>query len=306
MMVALPFYYCFGTSLLHTHLRVGGRLVLCNSFVYPQVALDLMEAEQCTGFAGVPSMYQTLLRNSAFPRRAFPHLRKIQQAGGKLPSVLIQELVDTLPDAEIYIMYGQTEATARLSYLLPSLLETKLGSVGRGIPGVELRVLEKSGKEVAPGEVGEIYARGDNVSPGYYKNPEATVGKFVDGLLRTGDLATVDEDGFIYIVDRTADFIKSQGYRVSSQQVEEAILHLPDVVAAAVIGEPDLALGEAIIAYAVIRAGSELSPEDVHAHCRQHLPRYMWPKDVLFLDSLPKSAQGKIVKSVLREQRQSE
>jgi len=303
MMVVLPFYYCFGTSLLHTHLRVGGSLVLCNSFVYPQVALDMMEAEQCTGFAGVPSMYQTLLRNSTFPKREFPHLRKIQQAGGKLPSVLIQELMETLPSAEIFIMYGATEATARLSYLPPDLLRSKLGSVGRGIPGVELGVVGESGQDVAPGEVGEILARGDNISPGYFNNPEATAGKFRDGFLHTGDLATVDEDGFIYIVDRTADFIKSHGYRVSSQQVEAAILQLTDVVAAAVIGEPDLAAGEAIVAYVVMRKGSDLSPTGIMAHCSQQLPRYMWPKEVIVLDSLPLSAQGKIVKSVLREQR---
>jgi long-chain acyl-CoA synthetase len=303
IMAVLPFHYCFGTSLLHTHLRVGGSLVLCNSFVYPQTVLDLMQSEECTGFAGVPSMYQTLLRDSTFPKREFPHLRKIQQAGGKLPPILIQELVDCRPDAQVFIMYGQTEATARLSILSPELLPSKLGSVGRGMPGVELRVVDDSGQDVAPGEVGEIVARGDNVSPGYLNNPEATSGKFVDGMLHTGDLATVDADGFIYIVDRSSDFIKSHGYRVSSQQIEETILKLADLVAAAVIGEPDLAAGEAIIAYVVIRKGSPLSPEDIHAHCRQNLPRYMWPKEVVAVDSLPISAQGKIVKSILRERR---
>jgi acyl-CoA synthetase (AMP-forming)/AMP-acid ligase II len=306
ILVVLPFYYCFGTSLLHTHLRVGGSLVLCNSFVYPQTALDLMDAEDCTGFAGVPSMYQTLLRDSAFPRREFPHLRKIQQAGGKLPPILIQELMECQPNAQVYIMYGQTEATARLSILPPELLRSKLGSVGRGISGTDLRVVKESGDDVAPGEVGEIIARGDNISPGYLNNLEANSAKFVDGTLRTGDLATVDADGFIYIVDRTADFIKSHGYRVSSQQVEETILQRTDLVAAAVIGEPDIAAGEAIIAYVVIRKGSQVSPDEIHAHCRQSLPRYMWPKEVTVVDSLPKSAQGKIVKSVLRERHNAE
>jgi len=306
IMVVLPFYYCFGTSLLHTHLRVGGSLALCNSFIYPQTALDLMESENCTGFAGVPSMYQTLLRDSAFPRREFPHLRKIQQAGGKLPPILIQELMECRPNSQIYIMYGQTEATARLSILPPELLRSKLGAVGRGIPGTELQVVGESGGDVAPGEVGEIIARGDNISPGYLNNPEANSAKFVDGSLHTGDLATVDADGFIYIVDRTADFIKSHGYRVSSQQVEETILQITDLVAAAVIGEPDIAAGEAIIAYVVIRNGSQVSPDEIHAHCRQNLPRYMWPKEVTVVDSLPKSAQGKIVKSVLRERHNAE
>lgn len=306
IMVVLPFHYCFGTSLLHTHLRAGGSLVLCNSFVYPQMVLDLMEAEDCTGFAGVPSMYQTLIRDSTFPKRQFPHLRKIQQAGGKLPPILIQELMDIQPNAQIFIMYGQTEATARLSILPPELLRSKLGSVGRGIPGVELRVIDDSGEDVAPGQVGEIFARGDNISPGYLNNPEATSERFVDGTLRTGDLATVDADGFIYIVDRTSDFIKSHGHRVSSQQIEETVLQLTDLVAAAVIGEPDLASGEAIIAHVVIRPGSQLSREDIDAHCRRNLPRYMWPKEVIIVDSLPISAQGKIIKSVLRERRSAE
>jgi acyl-CoA synthetase (AMP-forming)/AMP-acid ligase II len=169
-----------------------------------------------------------------------------------------------------------------------------------------LQVVGESGGDVAPGEVGEIIARGDNISPGYLNNPEANSAKFVDGSLHTGDLATVDADGFIYIVDRTADFIKSHGYRVSSQQVEETILQITDLVAAAVIGEPDIAAGEAIIAYVVIRNGSQVSPDEIHAHCRQNLPRYMWPKEVTVVDSLPKSAQGKIVKSVLRERHNAE
>ncbi len=124
--VILPFYYCFGTSLLHTHLRVGGTLVVSNQFVYPETTLDLMEATECTGFAGVPSTYQTLLRNSTFPRRELKSLRKVQQAGGKLQTVLIQELIGAVKQGEVYVMYGQTEATARLSYLPPQLLGSRV------------------------------------------------------------------------------------------------------------------------------------------------------------------------------------
>ena len=302
MLAALPFHYCFGTSLLHTHLRVGGSLVLCNSFVYPEVALDLLHKKRCTGFAGVPSMYQTLIRNSTLPRRELPHLHKVQQAGGKLPPVLIEELMDILPGAQVFIMYGQTEATARLSCLAPELLPAKLGSVGRGIPGVELRVVDELGKDVSPGEIGEIVARGDNISPGYLNNAQATAEKFVGGTLRTGDLATVDADGFISIVDRKSDFIKSYGHRVSSQQVEEEILRLTDVAAAAVIGVPDPVRGEAIVVYAVVRNGSALGRDAILAYGKQHLPRHMWPGEVLIVDSLPMNAQGKVVKSMLRGQ----
>lgn len=302
MMAILPFHYCFGTSLLHTHLRAGGSLILGN-FTFPEVVLDLMEKHQATGFAGVPTTYQTLLRNSSLKKRELKSLRKIQQAGGKLSPILIQELVEALPQASVFVMYGQTEATARLSYLPPELLSTRLGSVGRGIPGVKLKVTGDSGEDVKPGEIGEIYASGENICAGYLDDPEASAEKFVNGELHTGDLATVDEDGFIYIVDRKGDFIKSLGYRVSSQQVEACILELPEVVSVAVIGEPDPALGEAIIAYVVIRADSGLSTEVILNHCRQKLARHMIPKEVIQIDSLPKNTNDKVIKSALREMR---
>ncbi len=301
MMVVLPFYYCFGTSLLHTHLRAGGCLVLANSFLYPEVVLDLMEAAECTGFAGVPSTYQTLLRNSSFPKRRMKSLRKAQQAGGKLQSILIEELIAAIPNGKLYVMYGQTEATARLSYLPPEMLATKLGSIGRGIPGVTLCVIGEDGNEVRPGEVGEIYAWGKNISPGYLDEPEASAEKFADGALLTGDLATIDEDGYIFVVDRKADFIKSYGYRVSSQQIESCIVELPAVVSVAVIGEPDLTRGEAIKAFVVLRNGAQITANDIIAHCARRLTNYMVPREVVFIDHLPTNAHGKIVKAELRQ-----
>lgn len=300
MLVVLPFCYCYGTSLLHTHLRVGGTLVLSNTFTYPETVLDLMEAMHCTGFAGVPSTFQTLLRNSTFPKRELGSLRKIQQAGGKLPIVLIQELITSVHGAELYIMYGQTEATARLSYLPPDLTKTKMGSIGRGIPGVKLRVIDDAGAEVKPGEVGEIYAWGDSICPGYYNEPEATAQKFTDGALRTGDMATVDADGYIYITDRKSDFIKSYGHRVSSQQVEACVLELPDVIAAAAIGELDLTRGEAIKVFVTLQTGSTLAPADIITHCVKHMAHHMVPREVVVVDHLPMNAHGKVIKAELK------
>jgi long-chain acyl-CoA synthetase len=302
MLDILPFYYCFGTSLLHTHLRVGASLVLCNSFVYPEPVLDILESNACTGFAGVPSTYQLLLRNSTFPKRKRKPLRKIQQAGGKLHNVLINELVACQPQARIYVMYGQTEATARLSYLPPAMLPEKLGSMGKGIPHVDLRVLNENEEPVKPGQVGEIYATGENISPGYWKDPAASAEKFVDGVLKTGDLATVDNEGYIYIVDRKADFIKSLGYRVSSQEVESCILELEDVVSAAVIGELDMVRGEAIRAFVVFRTGTSLTTEEIMNHCRKRMARHMIPRDITIVPNLPLNAHGKVVKAELRKQ----
>ncbi|GIK43471.1 MAG: long-chain-fatty-acid--CoA ligase [Chloroflexota bacterium] len=301
MLSILPFDYCFGTSLLHTHLRIGGSLVL-SRFLYPEAVLNLLEATECTGLAGVPSIYQTLLRNTTFPKRQLKSLRKVQQAGGKLSNVLIEELIAAVPAAQVYVMYGQTEATARLSYLPPEFLKTKLGSVGRGIPGVELRILGEAGGEVKPGEVGEIVARGANISPGYLDDPEATAEKFKDGALYTGDLATVDEDGFIYIMDRKADFIKSYGHRVSSQVVEACVLELADVVAAAAIGVPDPVRGEAIKVYVTLRNGSPLNPTEIIGHCKQRQPVYVVPQEVMVVKSLPMNENGKVLKSALRQQ----
>jgi len=301
ILVVLPFYYCFGTSLLHTHLRVGGSLALCNTFAYPETALDMIEVTHSTGLAGVPSTYQTLLRNTSFPTRNLTTLRKIQQAGGKLPIVFIQELMEALPDARIFIMYGQTEATARLSYLPPELLTTKTGSIGKGIPGVKLDVVNDDGEPVVPGEVGEIIALGENISPGYYNDPEISAEKFGAGFLKTGDLAKVDEDGFIYIVDRKSDFIKSLGHRVSSQEIEENILKLPEVISAAAIGVRDEVMGEAIRVFVTLQSSSHISPDDIINYCRQKMARHMVPKEVIILDRLPMNAHGKVVKSKLRD-----
>src|SRR4029077_6932928 len=138
VMTVLPFHYCYGRSLLHTPLRVGGSLVLDHRFMFPDKVLQRMVETECTGFAGVPSHFQILLRNSSLRTRTFPKLRFVQQAGGNLPPVFLQELREILPNAKIFVMYGQTEATARLSYLPPGFLEAKAGSIGRGMKGVRL------------------------------------------------------------------------------------------------------------------------------------------------------------------------
>jgi acyl-CoA synthetase (AMP-forming)/AMP-acid ligase II len=300
MLVVLPFHYCFGASLLHTHLRVGGSLALCNTFAFPETAVDMMEAERCTGFAGVPSSLQLLLRLSTFKSRPLPHLRLVQQAGGKLPAPQVKELVAARPGTQVFVMYGQTEATARLSYLPPQLIQTKSGSIGRGIPGTQLRVLDDDGVPVRPGQVGEIVATGQNISPGYYRDPEATATKFPGGQLRTGDLATVDDDGFIYIVDRKDDIIKTWGYRVSSQEIESCALELQELVSAAAVGVPDEAAGEAIHLFVTAGNGSGITPTDVLGHLRVRLAKHMVPKQVSIVAALPLNAAGKVAKSQLR------
>lgn len=302
-MLVLPLHYCYGLSVMHAHLSVGASVVINNAFMFPERVVDDLVAQACTGIAGVPSTYQILLRRTQFKERRFPALRWLQQAGGRLPEPFIRELLEAFPELEIYVMYGQTEATARLSYLPPERLGDKLGSVGRGLPSTSLEVLKDDGTTVrrGSGEIGEIVATGDNISPGYWNDVAATQEYFRDGRLRTGDLAHVDSEGFIFIVDRARDFIKSMGIRVSPKEVEEVIAMLPAVVEVAVIGVPDEIWGEAIKAVVVPASGGSLSELLIVRHCRDHLPNHMVPTVVELTERLPKNAAGKVLKSQLRE-----
>lgn len=301
VLVVLPFSYVFGASLLHTHLRVGATLVVQRSAAFPQQMVDRMASERCTGLAGVPSTFAVLLRNSTFGRQPLPDLRLIQQAGGKLAPAMVEELRRAQPQARLFLMYGQTEATARLSYLPPDDIDRRPGSIGRGIPGVCLRVVGEDGTEVKPGEVGEIRARGGNVSPGYLDDPEETARRMPGGELRTGDLATVDDEGYIYVVDRREDFIKSWGVRISSQEIEAAALQLDDLVSVAVVGVPDEEAGERVEMVAVRRDGSTITEQDILVHCRARLARHMVPVAVHLVPLIPLNSNGKIAKQDVRE-----
>ena len=300
IMVVLPFFYCFGTSLLHTHLRAGGSLVIDPRFMFPDKVLRRMQETNCTGFAGVPSHYQMLLRKSSFKKMRFPSLRYVQQAGGKLSDLLIRELRDAIPATKVFVMYGQTEATARLSYLPPALLDRKLGSIGKGISGTRLRVVDENGNDVLPGQPGEIVADGNNVALGYWGSGDEDKETFRDGALYTGDLATVDEDGFIFIVDRSKDILKCGGKRSPCKEVEDALLEFDDLVEAAVIGVPDELLGEAVKAFVVPKVDRDGLIERLQAFCTRRLPPHLMPKEIVVLDELPKNSGGKILKPALR------
>lgn len=305
VMAVLPFFYSYGNSLLLTHFAVGGSLVVDHSFIYPNVILDKMVQEEVTGFSGVPSTFAILLNHSAIKSYKFPHLRYVTQAGGAMSPKLAHELSAMLSNADIYIMYGQTEASARLSYLEPKELFRKAGSIGKAIPGVTLQVLAPDGAPIPPGEIGEIVATGQNIMKGYWGEPENSRQVLRKEGLWTGDLARTDDEGFIYIVSRKSDMIKCGAHRISPKEIEEVILEHNAVHEVAVIGVPDEVLGEAIAAYVVFKPGAECSNKALLAHCHKNLPLYKIPQQVNVVDVLPKTASGKVIKHLMKQRSQS-
>ncbi len=301
MLVVLPFYYCYGLSLLHTHLRSGGSIVLNNSFIFLGKIISDLKDYKCTGFAGVPSHFQILLRKSdSFKNTAFPDLKYVTQAGGKLATVFIDEFIEYFPDIRFIVMYGQTEATARLSWLPPGLYQKKKGSMGKGIPGVELRVVNEKGEKIKPGETGEVIARGDNIMAGYFADEEGSSRVLRNGWLYTGDLGTVDEEGYIYLTARKNEIIKVRGKRISPKEIEAVILDLPEVIDCHIEGIEDDIEGEVLKATVVIKKENQdrISKELLTEHCSKHLALFKIPKIWEIRDNLNVSATGKKVKKV--------
>lgn len=300
VLCVLPFHYSFGNSLLLTHFAVGGRVVVDNRFAYPSAVVENLERTRVTGFSGVPSTYAILAANTDFLRRPLPDVRYLTQAGGGMTAALTRRLIYELPPhVRLFVMYGQTEASARLSYVPPERLREKLGSIGIAIPGVSLTIRDEQGRPCATDEVGEVVAAGDNIMQGYWNDSEETALVLkVDGL-HTGDLGRKDADGFIFLVDRIKNMIKVGANRVSPREIEDVIAELPEVAEVCVAGVADELLGEAVEAFVVTAPGCALPAERILAHCRQYLALYKVPRAVHFLASLPRSAAGKVLRSEL-------
>jgi long-chain acyl-CoA synthetase len=301
IMVILPFYYIYGKSLLNTHFYVGGSVVIDNRFLYPNVVLRTMQQQEVTGFAGVPSTFTILLRRSNFKAFQFEKLRYLTQAGGAMAPPIQKEVSEAFAPARLYIMYGATEASARLSYLDPGDLPRKWGSIGKAIPNVELYVAAPGGQPLHSGQEGEIVARGSNIMSGYWNHPEETNKVLKNGLYYTGDLGREDEEGFLYVVGRSKDMLKIGGNRVSAKEIEDAIYEHSAIIEAAVVGVEDEVLGEAPKAFLVVNKDYKGKiAEELPAFLAQRLAAYKIPKAYEIRNSLPKSESGKIQKLKLK------
>ena len=298
-LLTLPLYYCYGRSVLQTHLYVGGSLFLENRSAFPRVILEALASEGCTGFAGVPLTFEIMRRLLDVSSASLPRLRYVTQAGGPMAPDTIAWARRVFHPASLFVMYGQTEATARLSYLPPDRAADKEGSVGIPIPGVELRVVDEHGSELPPGEVGELVARGDHVTPGYLDEPEETAAMLRSGWLWTGDLAYRDADGFVFLRGRAREILKVGGKRVSPVEIEQVIARHPDVAEAAVVGMKHDLVGQVPAAFVVCRPGKTLGGDDLQRHCRERLPPYMVPVKFILVDALPRNEAGKLLREDL-------
>ncbi len=296
----LPFYYSYGASVLHTHLAAGARLVIEQNLVFPHLMVETMARERVSGFSGVPSTFALLLNRVRLGEYDLSSLRYLTRAGGAIAPALATRLRAAIPQARLFVMYGQTEATARLAWLPPECFDDKPGAVGVAIPGVELEVRDEHGASAAPGTVGEVYARGPNVMQGYWRDAALTATVLgTDGWLRTGDMGHIDADGFLYLSGRRSDMIKTGAHRVHPNDVEEVIAELDEVEEVAVVGVDDDVLGQVIKAFIVFADDADTSIDRVKAHCRERLAAYKIPKFIEAATELPKTASGKIRRSLL-------
>ena len=290
----LPLFHSFGqVCTLNAAVAAGACLTLLPRFD-PAQALAMIATQRATVFAGVPTMYSALL---AVPDREsydVSALRVCLSGGAALP-VEVLRAFDEAFGCQVLEGYGLSETSPVVSFNHPDR-ERKAGSIGTPIDGVEMRVLNDDGSEVALGEVGEVAVRGHNVMKGYWRRPEATAAAIPDGWFRTGDLGRVDEDGYFFIVDRKKDMIIRGGYNVYPREIEEVLYEHPDVAEAAVIGLPDPLLGEEVAAAVALKAGATTTVDDLRAHVKAQVAAYKYPRHLWFVDALPKGPTGKILK----------
>jgi long-chain acyl-CoA synthetase len=268
----------------------------------PAVALDLIVEHRVTHTLGVPAMVAAIAEEQLRSPRDTSSVRLVGHGGSPIPTEVVRRAAQGFPNAEFLEVYGATETAPLLTGLRneQALLDVERGqSCGQALIGVQLKIVDKAGDEVAQGDVGEVVASGDNIMLGYWKKPEQTAEVLQDGWYRTGDLGKMDDEGYLFLVDRAKDMIVSGGENVYCSEVEEILYKHPVVLEAAVFGVPDEKWGEAVHAVVVLR--DPVSVDELLKFCREFLAGYKLPKDITFSDQeLPKSGPGKILKRELR------
>jgi acyl-CoA synthetase (AMP-forming)/AMP-acid ligase II len=297
----LPFSYSYGSSVLHSHIAAGATVVIARSFAYPKTVAEMIARERVTGFAGVASTYSLLLSRVRLADHDLSSVRYLTQAGGPIPTMLLNRLLGAFPGRDVYLMYGQTEATARLTYLPPHMVEHRFRSVGRPIAEVRIEIRDESGKKLPANAPGEVWASGPNIMLGYWRDEPGTNAVIRQSWLRTGDMGHLDCDGYLYLHGRRSDIIKVGEHSVYPHDIENAIAAFPGVQSVAAIGVDDGLLGQIVVAFVVPEGGMRPDVKAIRAHCRRVLAPYKVPKRIEFMDALPTGPSGKLLRRTLSE-----
>jgi long-chain acyl-CoA synthetase len=299
MLLFMPLFHCFGqNAILNSGLNAGSTIVLHRTFDLDRV-LHSISRHKVTMFFGVPTIYIIMLNQQVAPVD-LQSVRYCLSAAATMPTEIARQWQERF-GVIINEGYGLTESSPFASYNHP--IRYKYGSIGMPIENVEMRILDlDSGEKVAPGELGEIVIRGPNVMLGYWNRPEATAEAIREGWLHTGDIGRMDEQGYFYIEERLKDMINVAGLKVYPAEVENVLYRHPAVAEAAVYGVPDAITGERVEAQVVCKPGHSVAESELLALCRRHSASFKIPSVVQFVDRLPKSATGKILKRVLREE----
>jgi long-chain acyl-CoA synthetase len=291
---ALPLFHSFGqTCTLNAATRVGATVELIPRFD-PELALKLIETRKVTKFLGVPTMFVALLNSPSLATTDVSSLDLCVSGGSACAVETLHQAEEKL--ARVLEGYGLSE-TSPVACFNHIDRESKAGSIGTPIWGVDMAVIDDDGKHLPAGEVGEIVIRGHNVMAGYHNKPEATAAAIdANGWFKTGDMARIDEDGYFYIVDRKKDLVIRGGYNVYPREIEEVLYEHPQILEAAVIGVPHAELGEEVAAAVVPKSGQTLDPDEVQAYVKERVAAYKYPRHVVIMVELPKGPTGKILK----------
>jgi len=300
MLHAMPLFHCAQLDTFFGPMLYNGAQNVIISAPVPEVVLGLIESRRITSFFAPPTVWISLLRSPAFNSHDLSSLRKCYYGASIMPVAILQEMQQRLPGARFWNIYGQTEIAPTATVLGPEDQIRKAGSAGRPVLNVETMIADDDCVEVPRGTVGEIVHRSPQLLLGYLNDPKKTEEAFAGGWFHSGDLGVMDEEGYITVVDRKKDMIKTGGENVASREVEECIYRLPAVSEVAVVALSDPRWVEAVTAVVVVKAGMSLDEAAVIAHCRANLAHFKCPKRVIFADTLPRNPSGKILKRNLR------
>ena len=299
-MYIFPLFHVGGLTTLSSHIFIGGTALLKEKYDLLD-CLETIQKEGINRWSAIPSIYANIVNLPDIHNYNLNSITKLSSGAAPMPMEVKKRLAEIFPNADIFDGYGQTESTGAITQLSPKDAFRKPGSVGLPYPTNEIRVVDDRNQDLAIGEVGELVYDGPTRMKCYYKDPETTKNAVEGGWMRSGDLAKVDEEGYVYLVGRKKDMIITGGENVYSREVEETIAKLPQVAEVAVIGLPDPKWGEAVTAVVVVKAGTELSEREVIRFCKGQIAGFKSPKKVIFTESLPKNSVGKVLKSELKK-----